>query len=86
MIRGRHRGLPVAIDRAIILPNEYNKEENEKMDDILIRRPQLASELSGLHHDNMQDHRRSFGDRNNAPHNQQNDAMQFQKLQRSAWH
>ncbi|CCA66433.1 related to potassium transporter TRK-1 [Serendipita indica DSM 11827] len=26
MVRGRHRGLPVAIDRAIVLPSEYNKE------------------------------------------------------------
>jgi hypothetical protein len=25
MIRGRHRGLPVAIDRAIVLPQEFNK-------------------------------------------------------------
>lgn len=26
MIRGRHRGLPVAIDRAIVLPHEYNRK------------------------------------------------------------
>jgi hypothetical protein len=26
MIRGRHRGLPVAIDRAIVLPSEFNKK------------------------------------------------------------
>ena len=25
MIRGRHRGLPVAIDRAILLPDEYKE-------------------------------------------------------------
>ena len=25
MIRGRHRGLPVAIDRAVILPSEFEK-------------------------------------------------------------
>jgi hypothetical protein len=75
MIRGRHRGLPVAIDRAIVLPNEYNKEENEKMDDLRTRRSQPVSELSGLHHDNMQEyHRSSFNDRDNVPHNQQNDA------------
>ncbi|PVG02545.1 TrkH-domain-containing protein [Serendipita vermifera] len=31
MIRGRHRGLPVAIDRAIVLPNEFNKKiDNEE--------------------------------------------------------
>jgi hypothetical protein len=59
MIRGRHRGLPVAIDRAIVLPNEYNKEDNEKVDEVLTRRSQLVSELSGLHHDSIQDHRSS---------------------------
>lgn len=74
MIRGRHRGLPVAIDRAIVLPNEYNKEDNEKVKDMFTRRSQLVSELSGLHHDNMQDHGSSLDDRDNAPHNQQNGA------------
>ncbi|KAF8841742.1 TrkH-domain-containing protein [Paxillus ammoniavirescens] len=29
MIRGRHRGLPVAIDRAIILPYEFKKAEDD---------------------------------------------------------
>ncbi|SPO30856.1 related to potassium transporter TRK-1 [Ustilago trichophora] len=33
MIRGRHRGLPVAIDRAILLPNEL--EQEDLMDDDL---------------------------------------------------
>lgn len=28
MIRGRHRGLPVAIDRAVLLPSEYMKSTN----------------------------------------------------------
>lgn len=27
MLRGRHRGLPVAIDRAVMLPNEYKSED-----------------------------------------------------------
>jgi len=29
MIRGRHRGLPIAIDRAIVLPQEFNKRAGE---------------------------------------------------------
>jgi hypothetical protein len=29
MIRGRHRGLPVAIDRAIVLPQEFNVKGGE---------------------------------------------------------
>lgn len=28
MIRGRHRGLPVAIDRAIVLPYEFERAED----------------------------------------------------------
>ena len=28
MLRGRHRGLPVAIDRAVLLPQEYRKPED----------------------------------------------------------
>lgn len=27
MIRGRHRGLPVAIDRAVLLPSEFKRQE-----------------------------------------------------------
>ena len=30
MIRGRHRALPVAIDRAIMLPHEFEKPEEER--------------------------------------------------------
>jgi hypothetical protein len=29
MLRGRHRGLPVAIDRAILLPSEFEKTSDE---------------------------------------------------------
>jgi Trk-type K+ transport system membrane component len=29
MLRGRHRGLPVAIDRAILLPSEYKKKTDD---------------------------------------------------------
>jgi hypothetical protein len=29
MLRGRHRGLPVAIDRAVMLPAEFRKDDQE---------------------------------------------------------
>ena len=28
MLRGRHRGLPVAIDRAVLLPSEYKQYDD----------------------------------------------------------
>jgi hypothetical protein len=31
MLRGRHRGLPVAIDRAIMLPHEFEKLQELKV-------------------------------------------------------
>ncbi|KAF8633452.1 hypothetical protein AX17_004621 [Amanita inopinata Kibby_2008] len=33
MLRGRHRGLPVAIDRAVMLPNEFPRDGNDDDDD-----------------------------------------------------
>lgn len=30
MIRGRHRGLPVAIDRAVMLPAEFQKPRDDE--------------------------------------------------------
>jgi Trk-type K+ transport system membrane component len=30
MLRGRHRGLPVAIDKAILLPREFENELEEE--------------------------------------------------------
>lgn len=30
MIRGRHRGLPVAIDRAVLLPSEFERYREEE--------------------------------------------------------
>jgi hypothetical protein len=32
MLRGRHRGLPVAIDRAVVLPFEYRRDDSERED------------------------------------------------------
>ena len=36
MLRGRHRGLPVASDRAVLLPHEYKnvKKQENKEDDV----------------------------------------------------
>lgn len=33
MLRGRHRGLPVAIDRAVMLPNEFEKSNEDPSND-----------------------------------------------------
>lgn len=33
MIRGRHRGLPVAIDRAVMLPMEFNRSVDVEEED-----------------------------------------------------
>ncbi|KDQ09513.1 hypothetical protein BOTBODRAFT_524200 [Botryobasidium botryosum FD-172 SS1] len=33
MVRGRHRGLPLAIDRAIMLPHEFNTSKNKEDED-----------------------------------------------------
>ncbi|KAL0072467.1 hypothetical protein AAF712_000230 [Marasmius tenuissimus] len=33
MLRGRHRGLPVAIDRAVMLPQEFHKNDDNANDD-----------------------------------------------------
>jgi len=30
MLRGRHRGLPVALDRAIVFPSEFVQKVNER--------------------------------------------------------
>jgi len=39
MIRGRHRGLPVAIDRAVLLPSEQLAEAEEEDAQIRLERP-----------------------------------------------
>jgi len=33
MLRGRHRGLPVAIDRAVMLPLEFQKSDDDFADE-----------------------------------------------------
>ena len=44
MLRGRHRGLPVALDRAVRLPGEHLHEEEEE--DYWIRRAMTSRRLS----------------------------------------
>lgn len=39
MLRGRHRGLPVAIDRAVMLPAEYKKTADIQDDQRSAARP-----------------------------------------------
>ena len=33
MIRGRHRSLPMSLDRAIMLPHEFDKKEEDSLAD-----------------------------------------------------
>jgi len=33
MLRGRHRGLPVAIDRAVMLPAEFKQEHHDTQEE-----------------------------------------------------
>ncbi|KAI0042575.1 hypothetical protein FA95DRAFT_1564224 [Auriscalpium vulgare] len=40
MLRGRHRGLPVAIDRAVVLPFEYRKHEEQDAEADELHSPQ----------------------------------------------
>ncbi|KAL8875701.1 MAG: hypothetical protein Q9198_005974, partial [Flavoplaca austrocitrina] len=46
MLRGRHRGLPVAIDRAILLPGEHLAAAEEE--DALIREERSMTKMPGL--------------------------------------
>lgn len=48
MLRGRHRGLPVAIDRAVMLPNDFTQAEENALEDRLRRsRSRRASTYGG---------------------------------------
>lgn len=38
MLRGRHRGLPVAIDRAIMFPTEFMDKAGEKVKEMKTKR------------------------------------------------
>lgn len=48
MLRGRHRGLPVAIDRAVMLPKDFTESDERAMEDRLRRsRSRRASSYGG---------------------------------------
>lgn len=46
MIRGRHRGLPVALDRAVLLPHEFERREDgaDEVQDPPAQEPNVMSE------------------------------------------
>jgi len=43
MVRGRHRELPMAIDRAIMLPHEFSKLENANSEKLNEPMPRSAT-------------------------------------------
>lgn len=45
MLRGRHRGLPVAIDRAVILPFEFRDAAEDRDDGYMSQRRGSTTEL-----------------------------------------
>ena len=49
MIRGRHRGLPVAIDRAVMLPRDFTAAEEQALEETFSRR--LSRMSSNLEQD-----------------------------------
>lgn len=54
MLRGRHRGLPVAIDRAVMLPAEFSQASQNRLDDIAsnnVRRSSMSMQLDGMNRD-----------------------------------
>ena len=47
MIRGRHRGLPVAIDRAVMLPRDFTAAEEQALEEDFSRRlSRMSSNLA----------------------------------------
>ena len=60
MLRGRHRGLPVAIDRAVMLPKDFTVEEEQALEETRSRRYSRRGSigvsdefLAGLRRDSM---------------------------------
>ncbi|KAF5393461.1 hypothetical protein D9757_000476 [Collybiopsis confluens] len=43
MLRGKHRGLPVAIDRAVMLPSEYRRHDERDAEEASQHRPRWSS-------------------------------------------
>lgn len=44
MLRGRHRGLPVAIDRAVLLPHAYARFDRQAAEDNQDTAPAAATQ------------------------------------------
>lgn len=47
MLRGRHRGLPVALDRAIMFPTDFMRKANEKAKEIKMKRRTRTAATAG---------------------------------------
>jgi hypothetical protein len=81
MIRGRHRGLPVAIDRAVMLPRDFTAAEEQALEETFSRR--LSRMSSNLEQDINRIHSRRES-RDTMPHRSgtgtsfQNDRPSFQ--------
>lgn len=64
MIRGRHRGLPVAIDRAVMLPRDFTAAEEQALDEERSRR--LSRQSSNFAEGDFRTHSRR-GSRDTVP-------------------
>ena len=47
MLRGRHRGLPVALDRAIVFPTEFVQKAGEKVREMKMAKNQAEAATAG---------------------------------------
>jgi len=61
MLRGRHRGLPVAIDRAVVLPWEFEQKRKKEDDPIDADAPTELVETSEQHHAGEENNRGEGG-------------------------
>lgn len=48
MIRGRHRGLPVAIDRAVLIPPEFSRDDDDNEGPSLPHINTISESASGI--------------------------------------
>ncbi|KAK9454470.1 cation transport protein-domain-containing protein [Dipodascopsis uninucleata] len=62
MLRGRHRGLPYRVDRAILLPSESLAKKDLKQENMIGRRPSTTSGRPQLHHVNIMNRMGSIDD------------------------
>ncbi|MCO5565338.1 hypothetical protein L7F22_019011 [Adiantum nelumboides] len=68
MLRGRHRGLPVAIDRAVLLPNELEIEDDAQERAYTIDEDGFIQTRSSYHLGNDENYRQINEDENNTDH------------------